>query len=69
MQGHAGLERLKGLTNIQNLGLAHTQITDTGLEHLKGLTNLQNLNLNHTQVTDTGVRTLQDALPDCLISR
>ena len=43
---------LKGLTNLEWLGLEHTQITDAGLEHLNGLTNLRELDLDGTQVSD-----------------
>ena len=46
-----------------------TQVTDAGLKHLTGLTKLQALNLGSTQVTDAGVNTLQQALPNCQISR
>ena len=35
----AGLEHLKGLTQLQRLACGDTQVTDAGLEHLKGLTN------------------------------
>ena len=43
----AGLEHLKGLTNLQWLDLGGISwVTDAGLEHLKGLTNLQSLDLN-----------------------
>ena len=35
-----GLAHLKGLTNLTNLDLSDTQVTDAGLAHLKGLTNL-----------------------------
>lgn len=64
----AGLEHLKGLTQLQHLILQNTKITDAGLEHLKGLTQLQQLNLN-TKVTDQGVERLQQALPKCKIER
>ena len=43
----AGLEHLKGLTNLQSLDLTFTKVTDAGLEHLKGLTKLQSLDLGH----------------------
>ena len=42
----AGLEHLKGLTQLQSLCLGNTKVTDAGLEHLKGLTQLQSLHLD-----------------------
>ena len=63
----AGLEYLRGLTNLEAIDLENTKVTDAGLVHLKGLTNLQSLNLRHTQVTDAGVKKLQQALPKCKI--
>ena len=50
-----GLEHLKGLTNLTDLNLYRTQITDSGLAHLKGLTKLQHLWLTSTQITDAGL--------------
>ncbi len=56
----AGLEHLKGLTNLYSLRLDNTQITDSGLVHLKGLTNLRGiLWLSGTQVTDAGLEHLK----------
>ena len=66
---NSGLEHLKGLTQLQGLSLDSTQVTDAGLEHLKGLTRLKELILQGTQVSDNGVRELQQALPNCRISR
>jgi len=63
----AGLEHLKGLTNLEELDLSRTRITDTGLIHLKGLPNLKYLDLRGTQATGMGVAELQKALPDCEI--
>ena len=51
----AGLEHLKGLTNLESLILEDTQITGVGLVHLKGLTNLEALWLRGTQITDAGL--------------
>jgi hypothetical protein len=56
----AGLERLKGLIQINGLRLGNTQITNAGLENLKGLTHLQNLNLQNTQITDVGLENLKE---------
>jgi hypothetical protein len=55
----AGLTHLKGLTRLQELVLADTQVTDAGLENLKGLTQLQQLHLGGTQVTDAGLAHLR----------
>jgi hypothetical protein len=65
----AGLEHLKNLTEIENLDLSFTQVTDAGLEHLKDLPKLTVLWLIGTQVTDEGVKKLQQALPNCKITR
>ena len=52
----AGLEHLKGMTNLEVLDLGYCRnITDAGLEHLKNLKNLQVLELNFTNVTDAGI--------------
>ena len=42
---HVELVHLKGLTNLRELNLNGTDITDAGLVHLEGLTNLQSLQL------------------------
>ena len=65
----ADLVHLKGLTNLEELGLFDTQITDAGVEHLAGLTNLTSLNLLQTKITDAGIAELQKALPKCRISK
>ncbi len=60
-------EKVKGLTNLKDLRLSRTQVTDAGLVHLKGLTKLEWLHLDGTKVTDAGVQKLQKALPGCKI--
>jgi hypothetical protein len=55
----AGLEHLKGLTNLRGLAFGYTQVSDAGIEHLKGLTNLRALSLGSTQVTDAGLEHLK----------
>jgi hypothetical protein len=55
----ASLNHLKGLTNLQTLDLANSQITDTGLEHLKGLKHLEDLHLGNTQIGDAGLKHLK----------
>jgi hypothetical protein len=63
----AGLENLKGLTQLQSLDLGGTRVTDAGLNDLKRLTQLKNLFLWRTTVTNEGVKRLQKALPNCII--
>ena len=63
----AGLEHLKGLTQLQVLFLSKTKVSDAGLERLKGWANIQWLRLNDTKVSDAGVKKLQQALPKCSI--
>ena len=66
----ARLEHLKGLENLRWwLYLNGTNVTDAGLEHLTGLSNLEALDLTGTRVTAEGVKKLQQALPNCKISR
>jgi hypothetical protein len=65
----AGLEHLKKLTHLHKLILDGKKITDAGLEHLKGLNQLEILYLESTQVTAAGVAKLQQALPNCKITR
>ena len=64
-----GLQHLKRLSQLQDLDLRNTAITDAGLRHLEGLTKIQSLQLFHTQVTSAGVAKLQQALPNCKITR
>ena len=71
----AGLEHLKGLSNLEHLILfrwrvtdgGRMRVTDAGLEHLKGLTSLKALVLAGTRVTDEGIKKLRQALPNCAI--
>jgi hypothetical protein len=55
----AGLENLKGLSQLKNISLRWAQITDAGLEHVKDLTQLKDLDLTDTQVTDAGLGQLK----------
>jgi hypothetical protein len=65
----AALENLRGLSQLEDLDLCGTGVTDAGLENLKTLTKLEGLDLRMTQVTDIGVKGLQQALPNCKITR
>jgi Leucine-rich repeat (LRR) protein len=51
------------LTNLLELDLSQTQITDAGLEHLKGLPDLTRLSLRGTDVTDAGLERLKVLSP------
>ena len=68
----AGLEHLKGLTKLKALGLGDTlemiEINeDSFFCHQTEKTHLRTL--GGTKVTDAGVKKLQQALPNCKISR
>ena len=54
----ADLEHVEALTDIKELDLASTQVTNAGLKHLKGLGKLERLYLDHTEVTDGGLEQL-----------
>ena len=60
---------LKTLTNLTELNLAGTPITNAGLAHLKGLKNLAVLNVVNTRITDAGVIDLKQANPNFRIYR
>ena len=54
----AGLEHLKGLTELRYLNLSNRKVSDAGLEHLKRLTQVQELYLDNTHVSDAGLKQL-----------
>jgi hypothetical protein len=62
-----GLERPKGLPQLQKAYLVGSQITDKGVRNLEACVRLQKVYLDHTQVTEEGVKRLQQALPNCKI--
>jgi hypothetical protein len=49
------LENLRGMTNLRELDLSNTRVTDAGLAALEGLP-LERLRLARTQVTDAGFK-------------
>ncbi len=53
--GDDDLVQLETLTDLEDLGLQDTQVTDAGLVYLKGLTKLEWLDLDNTQITDAGL--------------
>jgi Leucine-rich repeat (LRR) protein len=55
----AMLEHLKGLPQLQSLGLMKTWVTDAGLAHLKELPQLRMLSLMATKITDAGMEHLK----------
>jgi internalin A len=57
----------KGLSNLSQLCLGGTQVTDAGLVHLTSLTRLSQLYLVNTQVTDAGIKELKRAVPSLAI--
>ena len=65
----AGLENIEALGQIEWLNLFATNITDTGLDHFTGLSQLHVLEIGGTKVTEEGVKKLQQALPNCKITR
>ncbi len=59
----AGLEKLRGLTNLKELDLTQWGITDMGLNSLSAMNKLEVLNLTATAITDAGVDILITILP------
>ena len=64
-----GMENRAGLSQLRELDLSKTQITDTGLKYLRGLKQLQYLNLHDTNVTRQGVQDLKQAMPSVNVVR
>lgn len=64
----AGLAHLAGLTNLRQLYLANTAVTDEGLVHLKALP-LQRVDLFDTRVTPAGVERLKADHPGIAVQR
>ena len=62
---------LQGEFNIDDADgdLANDGISDDALEQIKGLTQLTSLDLTGTDVTEEGAKQLEQALPDCQITR
>jgi Leucine-rich repeat (LRR) protein len=56
---NAELENLKPLSNLTELNLSDTEISDDGLVHLQNLKNLTRLMLNKTKVGDKGLEYLK----------
>jgi hypothetical protein len=55
------------LTELKELSLVNTQISDAGLVHLKELKKLEMLKVYDTRVTQQGMNELHAALPQCVV--
>jgi hypothetical protein len=55
------------LTQLQNLDLNGTRVTDAGLEHLQRLKQLRDLHIIGTACTADGEEKFKQALPHCAI--
>lgn len=51
---------MQPLTNVRDLWLDGTHITDAGLEHLKGFNRLKRLSLDRTHISDSGLQKLSE---------
>lgn len=58
---------LNSFSQLHNLDLANTNITNEGLTHVYGLTQLQSINLGGTKVTKDGIDKLKQTLPNCSV--
>ena len=67
--GDADLIHFRNLKGLTMLHLIRTQVTDAGVEQLGTLTMLRDLSIWDSRVTDAGVAKLQQALPNCKITR
>jgi hypothetical protein len=65
----AAAEILHGLPALKQLELTGEAVTDDRLARLYGFTTLEVIELRSTSVSSDGVESLQQALPDCVITR
>jgi len=63
------LDHLVWLSDLEELLLSHTEMTDARLARLKNLKNLKKVSLDQCPVTDAGVADLQKALPSLTVRR
>ncbi len=54
-------------TNLEQLNLSMTKVTDKGRVHLKALKQLKQLYLIGTRVTGKGVKDVKKVLPGCQV--
>ena len=57
------------MTQLVELDLQRTRVTDAGMEHLKHLPELRGLHLEGTAVTAAGADNLRSVLPHLIIPR
>ena len=55
------------MTELRELNLYRSRITDAGLARLQSLKKLETLDLRYSGVTGAGVRAFQAAVPNCRI--
>ena len=70
--GPAWLRRIIGdeyFTTVNLVGMRGPQFNDASLEVVKPLTDLKRLALYDTKITNEGLKKLQEALPNCKITR
>lgn len=60
----AGMDHLKGLSNLEVLGISQTKVTDQGLSKLRGLTKLKTLWIVGSRVSKVGAAKFQAAMPN-----
>ncbi len=60
---------LQGQQEPDKLKLLKSTTDEQLAEKLKGLSKLEELSLYDTKTTPAGIKSLQEALPDCKISR
>jgi Leucine-rich repeat (LRR) protein len=63
----AGVTHLRGLTELEQLNMAGTSITDASVKVLVRLTCLRKLSIIATYITTSGADELRKALPNCKI--
>ena len=62
-----GLHDLKGLTQLKDLRLEGTSVTNAGLVHLQGLTQLKELHLKNTNVSAANAEAFKKINPACQV--
>ena len=61
-------DQLRGMTELRELNLYRTRITNAGLERLKAMKHLAALDLRYTRATRAGIDSLRGKLPACRVT-